>query len=83
MTDAEAREKWCPFSRIGDVSQEGETAAAINRNTGHLVSRDLYFAKEPPASCRCIASDCMAWRAFRNNGYCGLAGPRHRWRDLL
>ena len=24
---------------------------------------------------RCCASDCMMWREYRGNGWCGLAGP--------
>lgn len=50
ITEAEARKKWCPFGRAPWLSNT-DAAAACN----------LTQAGDPMA--RCIASDCMAWRA--------------------
>jgi hypothetical protein len=64
LTEAEAKTKWCPFSRIGAYGQ--------NRNQDPPVD-----FREP---CTCIASRCMAWRKTttdvltESQGYCGLAG---------
>jgi hypothetical protein len=74
-----AREKWCPFART-----ESSEGAGINRPS-HIYRNDddagVHF------NTRCIASDCMAWRAERVKpdnwqpgedlppGRCGLAGP--------
>lgn len=46
MTEEEARKKWCPHGRI--YSSEG----AFNRTETRTAT----------GPCRCIASDCMAWR---------------------
>ena len=48
LTEAEAREKWCPMVRY--VS--GDDDAPANRWSG----------VNNPSPCRCIASQCMAWR---------------------
>lgn len=70
MTEAEARTKWCPFARAAlEIEAPGPsvpTALAVNR---HRNGKARY-------SCRCLASDCMAWRfaAELGSGYCGLAG---------
>lgn len=73
MTESEAREKWCPFVR----HQADEDCAPGNR----------FGLEENSTLCRCIASECMAWRWNTRNfegieipdpntkrGYCGLAG---------
>lgn len=84
-TEQEARTKWCPESRTHVGTLEGIVAVnvwPIDGNGG----RDLAMLNE----CRCIASDCMAWRwadkagadaAGKPNyypghwkGYCGKAG---------
>lgn len=76
MTEAEAKTKWCPFTRT-PASVLGRNDASLERNT---------------ASAKCIASACMAWRwidtGFKwegrgprpavqpgkiGSGYCGLA----------
>ena len=62
MTESEAREKWCPFSRATRKS-EGVWLVANRADTLN------------PKACRCITSDCMAWRWHDNlYGYCGLSG---------
>lgn len=67
MTEDQAREKWCPFSRTG--LRTGQGGVAVNR---HVTDGD----SEPEIydETRCIASDCMAWRSRGVGGYCGLAG---------
>lgn len=59
LTEAEARERWCPFVRV--VAVDGHPALIVhpagNRVHGH---GDWPSNKNPPAA-RCIASDCMAW----------------------
>lgn len=76
LTEDEAKEMWCPFARYSSGT------AAANRwkqsePTPHALN---------PVPCRCIASECMAWRwkdqppenkvagedSWR--GFCGLAG---------
>ena len=71
MTEDEAKTKWCPHARVGDRD------CAPNRDCdGTILSVH-----------KCIASQCMAWRAVpvkstnidgvtihENGGYCGLAG---------
>lgn len=72
MTEPEARTKWCPFARafspVMDEHAETVAAASVNRQES---GADPW--------CRCLASDCMAWRWDERhqtelNGYCGLAG---------
>jgi hypothetical protein len=67
MNEADARKKWCPFSRV--ALTEG---MAANR-TATMGSGDYADIKDET---RCLASDCMAWRwgPDRAGGYCGLAG---------
>lgn len=80
MTEEEAKTKWCPFSR--DVTGAAMAMASFNRPFG-----PDYAAS---ATCHCIGSACMAWRATDNEagpslpldpfpgmkaaGFCGLAG---------
>lgn len=82
-TEAEAREKWCPMVRVGDVFRDdngNNTAASFNRCSDGTFS-----------SFKCVASSCMMWRwkgdtvpdpknsnrtirIQTQEGYCGLAG---------
>jgi len=73
MTEDQAKEKWCPYVRhfSGSVDDEVVVDPAANRWGRHL----------NPGPCRCIASECMAWRYHSSSrseserhGYCGLAG---------
>lgn len=74
MTEDEARQKWCPFTRVASA-----IGGSYNRDTQGV----------PPIVDRCIASECMAWRSYEayvsnetnpvqrdltTIGYCGLAG---------
>jgi len=68
LTEAEARERWCPFARTYAVHETG--AATHNRG---------YGKGKPEPDCLCLASACMAWRWMPGTfepplGYCGLAG---------
>lgn len=53
-TEAEAREKWCPFAR---VHEQGSAAAASNRIQDGAGKTTLV-----PVGSVCIGSTCMAWR---------------------
>jgi len=74
MTEEEAKAKWCPFVRCGNVSRDSDNV--INR----FVHNDGHFE-----GLRCIGSQCMTWRwealpsagqfgQTVHHGYCGLAG---------
>ena len=67
MTEDEAKTKWCPmvryvsprrFSLWGELNQK--ITAAINR------WKDFEDTQTNPEMCRCIASECMMWRATDN-----------------
>jgi hypothetical protein len=70
-TEAEAAQRWCPFTReVTPIGKSKKDAAIGNR---YLTERDDF---PNPAGCRCIASHCMAWRwTSVDRGRCGLAGP--------
>lgn len=70
MTEAEARERWCPFA----MALTGNRTVSYNRRPEDGA---------PSIMAHCIASKCMAWRwdievhGLPVKGYCGLAGsPR-------
>jgi hypothetical protein len=50
MTEDEAKQRWCPFARVGFPVQGG-----INRSVGQ-------DGKEGPNWPTCMGSSCMAWR---------------------
>jgi hypothetical protein len=52
LTEEQARAKWCPKA----LHQSGGEEPAANRWS----DRDGFNANPP--ECRCLASDCMAWR---------------------
>lgn len=67
LTEEEAREKWCPFTRITAGNLRDSAEWHTNR-PGFKETGDANFD-------RCCASDCMAWRLSVDwGGYCGLAG---------
>jgi hypothetical protein len=82
VTEEQAKEKWCPFARRGIISRHF-IAGGMNRvgdDSGEHTN---------PEQCRCIASQCMAWRwnyppeeamGNRNGpiGFCGLTGQVSR-----
>ena len=55
-TEEQAREKWCPHARTTYVGDSGAEQFPSNR---YGTSDGTNFN---PKDCRCIASDCMAWR---------------------
>lgn len=79
QTENEAKNKWCPFARVGVY--HGGACTAVNRHPEPSVREDT----------KCIGSGCMAWRwkngvtpeqaakwekplkAEELKGYCGLA----------
>jgi hypothetical protein len=89
LTEDEAKEKWCPFSRALYVSDDNddEDAFAEERDPVHnrLVVEgvsDQGFSPDEDLDQgkTCLASRCMAWRWVirpedgQKLGYCGLAG---------
>jgi len=73
-TEEQARAMWCPHARVARIENDPNTddrditIAGVNRDA-------LGRSKDPSSGCRCIAGNCMAWRAISlDNGYCGLAG---------
>ena len=80
MNENEAKTKWCPFVRFQPIGNDGN--AQKNAGCGNRVGGTV--EEEPllnPSTCRCIASQCMAWRwgyeiddKKTKEGYCGLAG---------
>jgi hypothetical protein len=76
VTEKEASVLWCPFARSYDASPtlpDDMIASGTNRQTGGAGDK----------WCRCIASNCMAWRwdphpdpfsRTEARGFCGLVG---------
>lgn len=78
LTEDEAKTKWCPFARY-----QGFRDGGVNRWKQSAPADEPHALN--PIPCRCIASDCMAWRwkdttnpypedRAQWGGYCGLAG---------
>jgi hypothetical protein len=86
MTEDEAKERWCPFSRLGSSSSPG--FGGMNRDVNEENGDSLRHT-------RCLASACAVWRETEAadfvtlkainregyerspvpaKGYCGLAG---------
>lgn len=72
LTQAEAEDKWCPFSRIAAEERGAPTMNRFNEVSSRI-----------PRGAHCIGSGCMAWRWQHRDpimrdeparGYCGLAG---------
>jgi hypothetical protein len=80
MIVKEATNKWCPMTRI--ARRESERPEGKSLSTGQVFvvggcNTDALGGTRIPASCRCIASQCMMWRWTEGSdelGYCGLAG---------
>lgn len=83
MNINDAKQKWCPFSRIReDISTSNNTvppqgAIQITMPSPSVsVNRQTYTAYLHDGT-KCIANQCMAWRTVLNDlddGHCGLAG---------
>lgn len=86
LTEAEAKTKWCPHSRI--VRREESVPGNGGNDLVAGVNRDALGGRNGPDfpySCRCITSACMAWRweSYRGvrvgigderRGFCGAFG---------
>ena len=73
-TEANAGEKWCPFTRVAtteEIHQGLRGVVAVNRLPSH---------QDPFAGSRCVGSLCSQWcwmtgsRGAERKGYCGLSG---------
>lgn len=91
-TEEEAKERWCPFARATLFAEEpdGEVTVIAGAPTFNRFAEARASGPTNPPSCRCIGSQCMAWRwgdddaalnermhgreATPELGYCGLAG---------
>lgn len=71
MKESEAKEKWCPFSKL---LYDGFKITSINRNHVKELSED-----DP----KCLGSECMLWRwSHTSEGRYGgspLPLPRESW----
>jgi hypothetical protein len=88
LTENEATQKWCPFSRallVHVEDDEGEPFDEQDPVHNRLVVEgvnDQGFSpdEELDQGKTCLGSRCMAWRWVRRSedgemvGYCGLAG---------
>lgn len=54
VTEQEARTKWCPHARVPGM----HGVQSVNRQK----EATRPFSAILPASCRCVASECMAWK---------------------
>ena len=68
-TEEDARKLWCPFSRLVVVEPAEHrvlNSAAYNRLSVEDTDQE---EQRFPLGCRCIASDCMAWRWGKDATY--------------
>lgn len=72
VTQDEAREMWCPMSRVMVTVGDGVPAMSANR----FDLRD-HGASDLRGNATCIGDACMGWREVdlaKGTGYCGYAG---------
>lgn len=62
LSEADARERWCPFARVTRRENLDPYVQTGGVGLAHGTNRDALGRVENPASCRCYASGCMAWR---------------------
>lgn len=87
LTEEQAKQKWCPFSRAALTWREGR--AFSDASPQAIVAVPVNRGGDISDLCCCIASECMAWRwadpeerlasderraADSRRGCCGLAG---------
>lgn len=79
VTEAEAKEKWCPMARVSYHSPAVE--GLFPAEQGYIGNRE--HSDGPIQSSLCIGSACMMWRwgqepdddfEVEGKGFCGLAG---------
>ena len=62
VTEEEAKERWCPFARApGRMLGRRENGDSMDV-VGFCPQNRGYATGVPLDNCRCIASQCMAWR---------------------
>jgi hypothetical protein len=64
VTEADAKKKWCPMSRLIDLCEDNRNDNAYN----------AWIDGSLKGYTKCVASNCMMWRSDGTGGYCGLAG---------
>ena len=86
LTEAEAKEKWCPFARVGvrgnNENQSDRDWRGVSFNRAILLNNDKDNREYRTDWPKCIGSACMAWRTREiaspnqslDDGFCGLAG---------
>lgn len=88
LTEAEAKEKWCQFSRVIPAIMANGAAIRMNEVPPHNRIQEPGATEATwHAAMNCIGSQCMGWRWRRRyadderedkithaTGYCGLAG---------
>ncbi|NUB05832.1 hypothetical protein FW320_06535 [Azospirillum sp. Vi22] len=87
VSEEEARTKWCPMARVIQYGGHGNFPPAGNREIGPSGATSAADALN--GACRCITSECMAWReaapklVYRGHeeqwvdvGFCGAFGHR-------
>jgi hypothetical protein len=70
MTEAEAKTRWCPYSRV----EIGDFGVVVNR---FPMDADVH---QPTFNATlCLGSGCMMWReniVNPSDGYCGMGGKK-------
>lgn len=72
-TEKQAREKWCPFTRVSLYHRSTNANRMVRYGEGTQSEDFLAFQ----TATNCIGSECMAWRwsrTLRELGHCGLVG---------
>ncbi len=76
ISESEARKKWCPMVRIArrESIEPFEATEGANLVVVAGCNTDALGGIRLPASCRCIASDCMMWETAVDStlGFCAL-----------
>ena len=73
-TEDEAKERWCPFARA-IVLEQTQTIPSHNRVVKQN-SDDSADESWSPIDCRCISSQCMAWRQGYKDNPCYQPTPQ-------
>lgn len=93
LTEQEAKEKWCPLSRVLVIGQNGMPMSMPFNRT--IQTDQKVVANAPtgeitlslPESCQCAGSVCMMWRWLDKpptepedrRGFCGVAMNPHTY----
>lgn len=64
LTEDEAKQRWCPFARVGFGGRFGNAAFNRFQITGQTAAGQVVDEGELkiPAGAKCLGSACMAWR---------------------